>query len=670
MKTPLAPDDLHRFRWLDHARLSPSGRAVAYQLAWADGEARENGSVVMVQPLQPGAQPVEVGGTGRRDHSPEWSPDGARLALLCRSGPTDQLHVAPAQGGRAVRLTSLPEGVQAVRWSPDGSFLALLARVLAEPEAVVDDPRPPDSPEQARRSPVARVARRLDYRRDGDGFTDGRQTHLFVVPADGGEPRQLTHGPWSVEGFDWAPDGRRLVVSGDAEPDSDLRRESQLYVVGLDGSLRLLVEDMKATAPAWSPTGDLIAFLAPAGPEAGRHERVWVVPAEGGKPRCLTIGLDRSCDGGILTDMRVGHLARLVWSEDGGRVSFIASGPGVAEVCSVDTRGEVRTDLACPRRAAYDFDRRQGQLVACVTDPANPGDLVWLTDGGELRLTDSNPWLRERWLAEPERHTFTAPDGIELEGWLLRPPDFDPRHRYPLVLEVHGGPHGQYGWAFTHEFQVLAGQGLLVFYLNPRGSDGYGEAFKRAVVGDWGGRDHEDLISALDQLIDRTGFVDTERLGVAGGSYGGYMTNWIIGHTRRFRAAVSMRSICNLVSDHAQHDIVPWFLLEVGPAEWPDPQELWRRSPLRYVADIHTPLLLLHGEADYRCPISQAEELFGALRLLGREVVMVRFPGESHDLSRSGRPDRRLEHLRRLTDWFRIHLLAGVNEEAQVSRNS
>ena len=221
-----------------------------------------------------------------------------------------------------------------------------------------------------------------------------------------------------------------------------------------------------------------------------------------------------------------------------------------------------------------------------------------------------------------------------------------------MVLEIHGGPHGQYGWAFFHELQVLAGMGYLVLYANPRGSDGYGERFRGEVVRDWGGKDFVDLMTAVDQLIERSGAVDTSRMGIGGGSYGGYMTNWAIGQTDRFAAAVAMRSISNLVSEFAQHDIVIWGSLELGPPPWPDLDELWRRSPIRNVQNIKTPLLLTCGEMDLRCAISQSEEMFGAMRLLGKTVELARFPEESHDLSRSGRPDRRVERLRRIAGWF------------------
>jgi dipeptidyl aminopeptidase/acylaminoacyl peptidase len=354
--------------------------------------------------------------------------------------------------------------------------------------------------------------------------------------------------------------------------------------------------------------------------------------------------------------MRGVHTNFLRWSEDGSRVYFQAAGPGIAEICSVDLEGHVRVEVESAYRSIFDFDVRGGTIAFLATDPWTPGDLYVRRGVVETRLSEFNPWLRQRELAVPEKHVFRAEDGLAIEGWLLKPPGFDGRPA-PLVLQVHGGPHSHYGWAFFHEFQVLASMGILVLYCNPRGSDGLGEEFKRAVVRDWGGLDYRDLMTALDQLIERTGFVDTQRLGIAGGSYGGYMTNWAIGQTDRFAAAVTMRSISNLVSEYAQHDIVPWGRNELGPEPWPDPDALWARSPIRYVHNIKTPLLILHGEMDLRCAISQAEELFGALRLLGKEVVMARFPGESHDLSRNGRPDRRVERLRRIAGWFGRHLL-------------
>ena len=651
MAAPLTFDDLYRFRWIDHVRLSRDGERVAYQVGWADASSRQNRSRIVVRRL---LDPEPIGATGGalRDHSPEWSPDGRKLAFISRVGAADQLFVLDiTTGGTAQQLSAVPEGASAPAWSPDGSRIAFVGAVLSDPEAVVDDPRPPEGREQLRRPPVARVVRRLDYKHDGQGYVDGRHHHLFVVPATGGDAKQLTRGAWDVTDYDWSPDSTRLVVAGNAEPEADLQRELNLYLVDLQANLLRLGGGFYLSSPIWSPKGDQIAFIAPNGLDVGLLERLWVVPLSGGGPRCLTADFDQAVNDSVINDMRAGHATRICWTAEGDRIYFLASGPGVTGVHSVDLQGDVREEAGGLRRI-YDFDVASGVIAFCASDASSPGELFMLTHGAEARVTDLNPWLHDRYVAEPEQHYFTAPDGWRLEGWILKPQGHDPDRVYPTVLEIHGGPHAQYGWSFFHELQILAGMGFVVFYMNPRGSDGYGERFRREVVRDWAGKDYIDIMSSLDQIIERAGYIDASRLGVGGGSYGGYMTNWIIGQTDRFAAAVSMRSISNLVSEYSQHDIVVWGVLQLGPPPWPDLDELWRRSPIRYVQNIRTPLLLTAGEMDLRCAMSQSEEMFGAMRLLGKTVELVRFPEESHDLSRNGRPDRRVERLRRIGGWF------------------
>jgi dipeptidyl aminopeptidase/acylaminoacyl peptidase len=667
-KSPFTADDIYRFRWIDHARLTPAGDRVAYVVRRADRDAVDYRSQVFVRGT--GADdPVLQATAGPKDDHPEWAPDGRRLAYVGKKAGAGQIFVLDPAAGDARQLTSQPFGVLGLRWSPDGSRIAFSASVVGHPEGVVADPRPPDGgPDSPPRTPVARVAQGLDYKSDGKGYLDGRRSHLFVVAATGGEPLQLTSGRWEVGGFDWSPDGSRLVLAGNARRDNDLMETNFLYsVAATGGEVTELAGGLQIGAPRWSPRGDAIVF---AGTEAtaGSYTRLWLVSPAGGDQRCLTAQHDVCVGDHCITDMRGGHGFEINWSGDGARILFPAALPGRTEILSCDLAGgDLRTVVGGDRQV-YDWSSAGAAIAFLAAEAASPGDLSIRDASGERRLTRLNGFFDERELALPERMEFTGADGWKVEGWLLKPAGFDPARRWPLVMEIHGGPHGEYSWAFFHEFQVLAGQGYLVFYVNPRGSCGYGEAFQKACVMDWGGKDYQDLMLALDQLIERTGYVDAERLGVGGGSFGGFMTNWIVGHTDRFKAAVSMRSISDFVSDYRACDIALWNDQEMGKLNWSDPRSAWDKSPIRYVESIRTPLLLTHGEMDLRCPIHQAEELFGALRVLRREVELVRFPEESHDLSRSGRPDRRIERLNRIAGWFTRHIPATAQQRAEPAQ--
>src|SRR5882762_11486459 len=382
MAAPLTFDDLYRFRWIDHVRLSRDGERVAYQVGWADASSRQNRSRIVVRRL---LDPEPIGATGGvlRDHSPEWSPDGRKLAFVSRVGAADQLFVLDiTTGGAAQQLSAVPEGASAPAWSPDGSRIAFIGSVLSDPDAVVDDPRPAEGREQLRRAPVARVIRRLDYKHDGQGYVDGRYHHLFVVSTTGGVVTQLTTGAWDVTGFDWAPDSTRLVVAGNAEPGADLQRELNLYLVDLAGNRQRLGGGFYLGSPSWSPRGDLIAFIAPSGLDAGLLERLWVVPLTGEGPRCLTSAFDLGVNDSVITDMRAGHGTRLCWSPEGDRVFFLASGPGVTAAYSSDLEGNVRQEAGGQRRI-FDFDFASGVLAFAASDNSSPGELHMVTSGAE-----------------------------------------------------------------------------------------------------------------------------------------------------------------------------------------------------------------------------------------------------------------------------------------------
>lgn len=655
MRPPFRPEDLYLFRWLDQVRLDPAGEQVAYVLRWADREALGYRSRVYLQPLRGDAGPLQLTDGPTTDSSPEWAPDGRRLTYIAPVAGAPQLHLVDTP---ARRVTALPTpGVAALspRWSPDGSRIAFLGSVLAQPEAVVQDPRPSNGAVWA---PVARIIRTLDNRLDGRGFFDGRRLHLFVIDVASAATTQLTSGAWDVTGFDWSPDGASLVLTGDARSDKDLHRlTTELYVVAASGGpLGRIAGDLELRTPAWSPSGDLIAFVAPLRTGGGLYDRLWVIAPDGGGMRCVTAQHDIDVADRLLSDMPTAPPPRILWAGGSDRLYFQAALPGSTGLCSISVvDGGLRQERIGDLRV-YDWDTRQGTLVFAIADATSPGDVHVRDGSGDRRITRLNDWFDGRALSLPERMEFVASDGWRIEGWLLKPPDFDAARKYPLVLEIHGAA-GEFGWPFYLEFQVLASAGYIVFFLNQRGSAGYGEGFLHAYVEDVGGRDFADITSALDTLLAGSRSVDPARIGVTGTSYGGFMTNWLIGQTDRFRAAVSRGSVCDFVSLTPTMDLPYYGERVMGRTNWTDPDQ-WDRSPIKFVENIRTPLLLLHAEMDLRCPIYQAHYLFGALRLLQREVELVTFPEESHAVARVGRPDRRVEHISRVVGWFERHMAA------------
>jgi len=653
-------DDLLSLTWVSDPQVSPDGTRVVFVQRVVDREADTYRAHLWVAPLDGGpARPFTAG--PQQDTLPRWSPDGRWIAFLSDRGAPGgepagkkprQIYLIPADGGEARPVTAGHHNPSDLAWAPDGRTLAFVGK-----------PEPP----QGEPGDV-RVVTRVRYKFDGEGYWDGRYKHIFTVPAAGGAARQLTTGDFDHVDPAWSPDGRALACVSNRSSEADFTNVTDIWVVPAEGGEpRRLTRSLGPCAqPAWSPDGSLIAYLAHDNAYMGAtHTGLWIVPAAGGPATHLTAGFDRSLGHHIITDMRAHVTAGgPVWTPDGRRIFVLIADGGTTQLGVVEVAGGAVTALTAARREIYGcgFSRSTAVAVIAASDPATPGDLwVLRLAGGEVReqrLTAVNQaLLGEVRLSVPERFTCEGADGWPVEGWVMRPVDFQAGARYPTVLQIHGGPHGAYGEAFFHEFQLLAAEGFAVVYTNPRGSQGYGQRFTAATHHDWGGKDYEDLMRALDAAIARYPFIDPQRLGVAGGSYGGFMTNWVIGHTDRFKAAVTMRSISNHLSQWGTSDLAFMKGFWEFPGDpWEAPTWYWERSPLAYVARITTPLLILHSEMDLRCPMPEAEQLFVALKKLRREVVFVRFPNESHDLSRAGRPAHRVERLRWIVRWFADHL--------------
>jgi dipeptidyl aminopeptidase/acylaminoacyl peptidase len=442
---------------------------------------------------------------------------------------------------------------------------------------------------------------------------------------------------------------------------------------------QLTREPGPSLAPAFSPDGATIAFVGNLDPYAAlwKNFHLRTLPAEGGPSTDLLPGFDRTCANETIHDLaEFGHLPQApVWSADGSSLTFAASDRGACNLYRVGSGGGAPEPLVAGLHdlASYSATPDGGRWALLVGDPSAPHEVfAWEGGAGDplRRLTQANRrLLKRRTVAVPEEILIEPPDGTEgaaaVHGWILRPPAVEPGSRAPLVLAIHGGPMAMYGWAYVHEFQVLAAAGIAVLYTNPRGSQGYGEAHCTAIRGDWGNLDYRDLMQAVDWACAQPD-VDPERLGVCGGSYGGFMTNWIVARDRSFRAAITDRSISNLHSFYGTSDFGWDFEWDLGARPWRDPERYWSGSPLKYVESIRTPLLIVHGETDLRCPVEQADQLFAALRVLGREVEYVRYPDQSHGLSRAGTPSLRLDRLRRYVAWFEKHLMGVPAGQAEA----
>jgi dipeptidyl aminopeptidase/acylaminoacyl peptidase len=649
-RRPMEPRDLTRIRIVSDPQLCPEGRRVAYVVTTLSEERDEYLSQIWVVALA-GGRPRRFTSGPKRDTTPRWSPDGTRLAFLSERERSEkpQLHVMPADGGEPVRLTRLRHGVTRPVWAPDGIRLAFVSRVGGWEE--------PEDETERQKSKPARVITTMKYKWNGEGFVYDRRPHLFVVAVDGGEPVQLTDGDFADEHPAWSPDGTLLAFSSARHPDRDHDNAADIWVVPAAGGEPRRVTDTAGPAgwPSFSPDGRTIAYLGHRHlNEVARNVRVYRVPVEGGPSTCLTAAFDRTCQPYY-------HAASPTWVDAGRALLVPVEDEGNVSVYRVDAAGNRPPErLIGGERVLTGFSVAGDAIAFAASGPVSPPEVFCCRADGsdERRLTDENrAWKATVALAGPERFRFERA-GAAVDGWILRPPGFEPGRRYPVLLNIHGGPATQYGSGFFDEFQVYAGAGYGVLYLNPRGSQGYGEGFMRAVIGDWGGGDYADVMAGVDQALRRFDWIDPARLGVMGGSYGGFLTSWIVSHTDRFVAACSERALNTHYSMFGTSDIGHYFPegYSGGHLPWENLDWYLEHSPLTYAKQIVTPLLIIHAEDDLRCPIEQAEQLFVTLKKQRKEVVLVRFPDENHELSRSGRPRHRLERFRILLEWFGRHL--------------
>jgi dipeptidyl aminopeptidase/acylaminoacyl peptidase len=556
------------------------------------------------------------------------------------------LFVLPVDGpGESRQLTTLKGAIEGVAWAPDSERIAFVSRAhdLAD-----------DIEDVAKRPP--RRFTRLQFRLDNEGWTQGRTHHLHTVGLEGAEPVRLTDGDAEDQMPAWSPDGSLIAFVSARHADWDLGTATDIYTIDARDGAPVLVTatDGSCLLPVWSPEGDRIAHVfVPGEFDDPRHGRIAIVDRATGARTVLTEALDRNA--APFPAMRAP-----IW--DGDRIVFPVEDAAKVPLFEVPTDGSgPAVPCADPAGVLTGFDLVGDRLAYTASTPTTMPEVF--VDGRQV--TDVGAaFSSEVTLVGPEPFVAIAPDGVEVPAWIMRPPAFDPDQLYPAVLNIHGGPFTQYGDKFFDEFQVEAGAGYVVLYANPRGSSGYAEDWGRAIRGPveggpgWGSVDYDDLMAVTDEAIKRFAFIDPERIAVMGGSYGGYMTSWIIGHTDRFRCAISERAVNEMVSEDGSSDFAGFFRGYVGANPWEAPEAYRRISPLTYAEQITTPTLILHSEDDLRCPINQGEQLFTVLRALRREVEFVRFPGESHELTRSGSPTHRVQRFELVLDWLDRYLRA------------
>ena len=645
----MRPEDVYELVGVADPRISPDGSRVAYVVTGVDREANDYTAAIWVAQLDGSGESLQFTSSGKKDVMPRWSPDGRWLAFASTRGADEKapaaLYVIPAAGGEARKLTEQKESVEGIEWSPDSRRLAFAARVRDEAYEEEDEHK---------RAP--RRFTRAFHKLDSVGWTGDRRKHVFVVDLEGGTT-QLTSGDFEHDQPVWSPDGRRIVFTGLRDERWDTELIARLYVVDADGGEpQALTHDAASyETPAFSPDGDRLAYRRTE--EDGtdpHHTQVGVMRADGSEPTLLTTSLDRQC--APHPDYR-----EPIW--DGERLVFTIEDGGNTHVYAVAADGSSPPELLVGgEQAVTGYDARAGTLVYVASTHTTMREL-YVGTGGRRLTHVGDAFTEARELAEPERFTAVSADGYEVDAWIVRPPGFEEGRRYPALLTIHGGPFTQYGTAFFDEFQVMANGGYVVLFSNPRGGSGYSEEHGRAIrgpVGDagpgWGSRDYDDLMAVVDTALERYPFIDAERLGVIGGSYGGYMTSWIVGHTNRFKAALSERAVNNLVSMFGSSDLFWVFERQFGGPMWEHLDAYLEKSPSTYARSIETPVLVVHSEQDWRCHIEQGEHLFNLLRLMGKEVELLRFPGESHELTRSGSPQHRVMRFEAVLEWFDRYL--------------
>jgi acylaminoacyl-peptidase len=651
------PMDVFQLQWADHPGLSPDGKTIVYERCWFDVmKDRKRSNLWIIGSDGHGNRPLTTGASN--DGGATWSPDGKRLAWVAAEDGKSQIFVRWMDSGESAAVTHLTQSPRGLSFSPDGRWIAFTMRVPAPDLTFAQMPAPPKGAEWAA---PPRVINRVTYRIDGAGYLDPGYTHVFVVAADGGAPRQITEGKHNFMGTPaWTRDGRSVIVSSNFDDDWEYEPlESELFRIDVDSGATSQLTHRKGPdqAAVVSPDGRRVAWLGfddNGKPYQGSH--VYVMDLAGSSPRVLTRNFDFDADD-VAWD---GNRGLAFHYDDHGmtRIGWVPADGGKVETLADDLGG---TAIGRPY-AGGAMSISSGRIAYTRVSEYRPADVAIVERGGKPRsLTDLNAnLLGHRTLGNVEEmRVKSAADGREVEAWIVTPPDFDPVRKYPLMLEIHGGPFANYGPRFAPETQLYAAHGYIVVYANPRGSTSYGSEFANLIENAYPGKDYDDLLSVVDAVISR-GSVDTSNLFVTGGSGGGVLTAWIVGHNDRFRAAVVAKPVINWYSFTLTSDLYTLFAKYWFPGvPWDQQKNYMERSPITYVGNVKTPTMMITGEDDHRTPSSEAEQFYQALKLRKVDTALVRIPGASHEINT--RPSNMLAQVLNTIGWFERHRAIPMN---------
>lgn len=647
-KRRIKVEDLRDFVFVSDPQISPDGKKIAFVHSKIDYDEDKYLRHIWLTDTETGKHTQFTSGPGS-DTYPRWSPKGDKLLFLSNGRQPDkktQLYIISLTGGEAILIADTENGVSGPRWSPEGKSILFTSRVWTEEKTESD----------------VKHIKRIRYKFNNMGFFEGRRVHLFTVKATGGKPKQLTDGEYDVSDPRWSSDGKSISFITNMEPDQDTSRANDIYRIPAKGGEPEQITDStySIASHSYSPKGDKIAFMGHHQPEELAVDYDLYIIQGKGKPKVITDGFDRSLLMGIGSDLRVGTPDNgPVWSNDGEYIYFNTADTPYSNLYKIKVSNK-KLETIVTGKTVDGFTISENGLIAFNAMTSMEPCELYLFDGEEKKLSGFNKKLLDKLTLMPSEHfTFKNRLGRTVDGWIIKPVEWKEDESYPCVLEMHGGPRGVYGEGIYQEFQLLAAEGYTVIYTNPRGSAGYEEEYTQAVMRHYGEVDYEDFMDFTDEALKRYPWIDEKRVGLTGGSYGGYTTNWIIGQTDRYKAAVTCRSICNWVSKFGVSDIGFMQPESISGAKTYWGEELieqMKHSPLYYAGNVKTPCLIIHSEQDYRCPMAEGEQWFTALKLNNVPTELIRFPDENHELSRSGKPKHREERMQHILRWFRDYL--------------